>query len=125
MIEHPILFPDLPKITISEPLIVLAIASVAYFVVFNNFEKHLPIRRRVIKLAVVVGILTVIGVLGGRYFFWGIIAFMTIGQIILHGWYFPKHGINGWTAEPYDKYLATIQRMKGEKREPEELADGN
>ncbi len=40
---------------------------------------------------------------------------MTVGQVILHGWYFPKHGINGLTAEPYDIYLETIERMKGKK----------
>jgi hypothetical protein len=33
----------------------------------------------------------------------------------LHGWYFPKKGINGLTAEPYDRYLEVIQEMKGEK----------
>lgn len=40
---------------------------------------------------------------------------MTLGQIYLHGWYFPKHGINGLTAEPYDKYLEVIEKMKGSK----------
>jgi hypothetical protein len=38
---------------------------------------------------------------------------MTIGQMYLHGWYFPKHGINGVTAEPHDKYLEVIAKMKG------------
>ena len=41
---------------------------------------------------------------------------MTIGQVVLHGWYFPKQGINGLTAEPYDKYLETIEKMKGKDR---------
>jgi hypothetical protein len=113
MFEHPVLFPSFPPLSIYEILIVLTIATIAYFLVFNNFEKHLPTLRRVVKLLVVVGILAVIGILFGRYAFWGVIALMTIGQIILHAWYFPKQGINGLTAEPYDKYLATIQRMKG------------
>lgn len=38
---------------------------------------------------------------------------MTIGQMYLHGWYFPKHGINGVTPEPHDKYLEVIAKMKG------------
>ncbi|MHA2131927.1 MAG: hypothetical protein ACW99L_18315 [Promethearchaeota archaeon] len=37
---------------------------------------------------------------------------LTIGQIILHAWYFPKHGINGITAEPYEMYLELIGKMK-------------
>jgi Tfp pilus assembly protein FimT len=37
-----LLFPFLPAVSIIELLIVLTIASLAYFIVFNNFEKHLP-----------------------------------------------------------------------------------
>jgi amino acid transporter len=114
MIEQSILFPSLPAASLVEILIVLTIASLAYFVVFNNFEKHLPIKRRAIKLFIVVGILAVIGILFSRYAFWGMIALMTAGQVYLHGWYFPKHGINGLTAEPHDKYLEVIKKMKGD-----------
>jgi hypothetical protein len=64
---------------------------------------------------VVVGVLATIGILFGRFAFWGLITLMTIGQIYLHGWYFPKNGINGLTAEPYDKYLETIEKMKGKR----------
>ena len=113
MIEQSILFPSIPAVSLMEILIVLTIASLAYFVIFNNFEKHLPIARRVIKLLVVVSILAILGILFSRYAFWGMIALMTIGQVYLHGWYFPKHGINGLTAEPHDKYLEVIAKMKG------------
>lgn len=113
MFEQPIFTPSLAPIHLIEILIVFTIASIAYFLVFNNFEKHMPLKHRVKKLFVVVGVLIVIGVLFGRAAFWGVISLMTIGQVILHGWYFPKHGINGLTAEPYDKYLATIEKMKG------------
>lgn len=115
MVEQAILFPSLPAASLEEILIVLTIASLAYFVVFNNFEKHLPIERRVIKLLVVIGILAVIGIFLSRYAFWGVIGLMTIGQVYLHGWYFPKHGINGLTAEPHEKYLEVIAKMKGNK----------
>ena len=115
MFEQPAIFPTLSPISFVEILIVFTIASIAYFFVFNNFEKHLPIQRRVTKLFVVVGVLAIIGILLGRFAFWGLITLMTVGQIYLHGWYFPKHGINGLTAEPYDKYLETIERMKGKK----------
>ena len=115
MFQQPIFSPSSSPISFNEILVVLMIASAAYFVVFNNFEKHLPAQRRVVKLLVVIGVLATIGILFGRYAFWGVIALMTIGQIILHAWYFPKQGINGLTAEPYDRYLATIQKMKGQK----------
>jgi hypothetical protein len=82
-------------------------------VVFNNFEKHLPLWRRVGKFAILLLILSVIGFLFGRYAFYGAIALLTVGQIVLHGWWFPRHGINGLSAEPYDKYLALINEVKG------------
>ena len=109
------MFPSLPAASLEEILIVLTIASLAYFVVFNNFEKHLPIERRIIKLLVVIGVLAAIGIFLSRYAFWGVIGLMTIGQVYLHGWYFPKHGINGLTAEPHEKYLEVIAKMKGNK----------
>jgi len=116
MFEQPIILHRMPSIQFNEILIVLIVASIAYFLAFNNFEKHLPTARRVTKLFIVVSILAFIGILFGRYVFWGVITLMTMGQIYLHGWYFPKHGINGFTAEPHDKYLATIERMKGQKQ---------
>jgi hypothetical protein len=113
MFEQPNIIPALSPISLVEILSVLIIAGIAYFLVFNNFEKHLSVQRRVLKLFIVVGVLTVIGILFGRFAFWGIITLMTIGQVYLHGIYFPKHGINGLTAEPHDKYLEVINKMKG------------
>ena len=66
MVEQSVLFPSQPPVSLVEILIVLTIACLAYFVVFNNFEKHLPIKRRVIKLLVVVGILAIIGTIFSR-----------------------------------------------------------
>lgn len=116
MPDRAILLPAFTAVSFTEIAIVFAIAGIAYFLAFNNFEKHLPLPRRVAKLFVVVGVLTVIGILFGRSAFWGVITLMTFGQIYLHGWYFPKQGINGLTAQPYEKYLKTIEKMKGRKQ---------
>jgi len=116
MFKTAVLLPALRAVSPNEIFIVFTIACLAYFLAFNNFEKHVSIQRRITKLFIVVGILAVIGILFGRYAFWGVITLMAIGQIYLHGWYFPKHGINGLTAEPYDKYLETIEKMKGNKK---------
>ena len=107
------MFPSMPSVILTEILIVFAIASLAYFVVFNNFERHVLLRRRLAKLVILVGVLAMIGLLFGRIVFWGIISLMAIGQIYIHGVYFPKHGINGLTAEPHDRYLEVINKMKG------------
>ena len=115
MFEQPVIFPALSPISLIEILTVFTIASIAYFLIFNNFEKHVPMQKRLGKLLIVVGVLAVIGILFGRFAFWGVIALMTIGQMYLHGVYFPKHGINGLTAEPHEKYLEMIERMKGKR----------
>ena len=115
MLEHSLLFKSLPAVSLTEILIVFTIASLAYFVVFNKFEKHVPMQRRITKLLIVIGVLSIIGILFSRVAFWSMIGLMTIGQVYLHGLYFPKHGINGLTAEPYDKYLETIEKMKGKR----------
>jgi len=116
LFENSFFFRSTPSVSVTEILVVFVIASIAYFLAFNNFEKHMPLTKRVTKLFVVVGVLAVIGILFSRYAFWGVIILMTIGQIVLHGWYFPKQGINGLTAEPYDKYLEVIEKMKGNKQ---------
>ena len=115
MFDNSVVIPSLPSVSPIEILIVLTIASLSYFVAFNKFEKHVPIRRRIVKLLIVVGVLSIIGILFSRYAFWGTIALMTIGQVYVHGVYFPKHGVNGWTAEPYDKYPELTERIKGKK----------
>jgi len=115
MFERSLFFPTLPAISLTEIFVVFGIAGIAYFLAFNNFEKHLPVGRRVVKLFTVISILAITGMLFGKHVFWSFIALMTLGQIYLHGWYFPKQGINGLTAEPYDKYLEVIEKMKGNK----------
>ncbi|MCC6261852.1 MAG: hypothetical protein IT311_13420 [Anaerolineales bacterium] len=115
MFENSILFPSLPAVSLTEILIVFTLASLAYFVVFKKFEKHTPMQRRITKLLIVVGALSSIGILFSRYAFWGMIGLMTIGQVYLHGIYFPKHGVDGLTAEPYDKYLELTEKIKGNK----------
>lgn len=113
MFEQPVIFPALSPISLAEIFTVFGIASIAYFIVFNNFEKHVLMQKRLTKLFIVVGVLAGIGILFGRFAFWGVIGLMTMGQVYLHAVYFPKHGINGLTAEPHSKYLEVIAKMKG------------
>jgi hypothetical protein len=93
--------------------VVVVAGGIVANIVFNNFEKHLPVWRRVLKFAVLVTALALIGAALGRIAFYASLAILMVGQIVLHAWWFPRHGINGLTAEPYDEYLALIRRMKG------------
>jgi hypothetical protein len=85
-------------------------------IVFNNFERHLPLYRRIAKYAILFAVLALIGLLLGRIAFWSVIGLMAIGQTVLHAWWFPRNGINGLTAEPHERYLELIGRMKDRRR---------
>lgn len=40
----------------------------------------------------------------GRFRFWISLAAPLVPGLIIHARLLPKHGINGWTGEPKDKY---------------------
>ena len=80
--------------------------------IFYKFEMHVPIWRRMLKVCIVVSLLVVIYQYAGRGWFYGVLGTMFTGVAVIHGYYLPKKGINGITAEPYDKYLSEIRKIK-------------
>ena len=40
---------------------------------------------------------------------WGVVGALLLVVVYLHAVWLPKHGINGWTGEPRDKYLELVQ----------------
>jgi hypothetical protein len=48
----------------------------------------------------------IVGDLGRSCRAWamGVLASAVIPFVVIHMWWLPKHGINGWTGEPKDKY---------------------
>jgi hypothetical protein len=43
----------------------------------------------------------------GRGWFFVLLGVLLALVLFVHGWWLPKrHGINGWTAEPREKYFA-------------------
>ena len=82
-------------------------------VLFNAYERHVPPMRRLLKLLVLIGFVCLLHVLGESWLVFSVLALMALGMILLHGWWFPKHGIHWRTAEPYDEYLKLTEKMKG------------
>lgn len=81
----------------------------------GRFEQHLPRWKRLVKWAA--GSLLYVGIAqtAGRAWagaFLGVFGLVAAG---VHLWWLPKHGINGWTAEPYDRYLTLVggRRRRG------------
>jgi len=83
-------------------------------ILFGHFEEQTPKWRRVAKVGLVVGFVAVISDAFGP--FWGLlpVALMLLVAGVVHLWWLPRHGINGFTGEPKDKYY----EVRGWKRRP-------
>jgi len=89
------------------------VALVATLLAFGNallgrFAEHEPRWRRALKI--VVGLVLFVGISsaagrGGVYAAFG----LTLAAILaVHAWWLPKHGVNGWTAEPRERYYELL-----------------
>ena len=81
-------------------------------ILFGHFEEGTPKWRRLAKLALVMALGVAISRSFGRAWFWAFLAAMALPAIVIHAWWLPKRGINGWTGEPRDKYY----ELRGWKR---------
>lgn len=73
---------------------------------FGQFEARTPKRRRLFKVlffSVLAALLSTIFGHGATFLLLGV---ATLFGIIVHAWYLPRHGINGLTGEPKEKYYA-------------------
>ena len=87
------------------------VAIMAVFLAFGNlafwhFEPQQPVWRRFLKVFVVLALTAIISYYFGRtgtIIWFGITA---LPVIYIHGFWLPRHGVNGWTGEPREKYYA-------------------
>lgn len=86
---------------------VVAIIFAVGNILFGHWEAETPKWRRLLKFLLILGLtLGLSAALGRRwaFFFLGALALVAV---IIHGWWLPwRHGINGWTGEPKEKYYA-------------------
>jgi len=72
---------------------------------FGHFEERTPKWRRAMKVILVLALVVGLSAFLGRT--WAM-SFLVVAAIIpfalVHLWWLPKNGINGWTAEPKEKY---------------------
>jgi len=85
-------------------------------ILLGHFEDYKPKWRRILK--VILGIALFIAVITAFGRFWGWILFIVwivVGLVFVHWWWLPKHGINGWTGEPREKYLELVGARKSNR----------
>ena len=85
-----------------------AVAAILVFgnVKFHHFDPHLPLWKRAAKALVAVGLTGVISHYFGRIGVLIAIGIAAIPVVFIHAIWLPRHGVNGWTGEPREKYYA-------------------
>jgi hypothetical protein len=75
---------------------------------FGRFVEYQSRWRRVLKS--LVGVIVLIGtsVWAGREWMFALLAAIVVGIAVVHGWWLPRNGVNGWTAEPRDRYYVLM-----------------
>lgn len=75
---------------------------------FGRFSDYKPRWRLLLKS--LLGIALVVGTtaLAGRFWTYVLIGAVGLGIVTVHGWWLPKNGVNGLTAEPRDQYYELI-----------------
>lgn len=73
-------------------------------IVFWKFDPRQPLWRRLLKVVAALAVTAVVS----HYFGWtGVLiwfAILLLPLVYIHGIWLPRHGVNGWTAEPREKY---------------------
>ena len=100
--------------SIDTPWFDVAVVATGFAVgamLFGHFEAHKPRLRRVLKFAGVLAITVTLAQTLGRPWAYGWMAVpLSIGAWVHLVW-LPRHGINGWTAEPRDRYLSLVNGL--------------
>jgi hypothetical protein len=83
---------------------------------FGHFEEHKPKALRVLKVALVASVTVVLSMLGLRWVAFTVLGLLALAAAYVHIVWLPKHGINGWTGEPRDKYYDLLKVPEDRRR---------
>ena len=73
-------------------------------VVLAHFEERTPKWRKLLKLALMIALTVWISTQFGRTVYFSILGIMVLAVVVIHGWWLPSKGVNGWTGEPKERY---------------------
>ena len=95
-----------------ETAVVLGIFAVGN-ILFGHFEQHRSPVRRLAKVALVLGITLGLSSTLGRVWGLGWLLLPLAAAAYIHLRWLPQRGVNGWTGEPRDRYLALVDHRRG------------
>jgi hypothetical protein len=88
------------------PLVLMALLLAAGNIVFWRFDPRQPLWRRILKVILTLAVTAAVSRFLGRVAVLVWFAIVILPIVFIHAVWLPRHGINGWTAEPRDKYYA-------------------
>ena len=90
----------------------VAVVTTVGGILFGHFEEYKPKWRRVLKVALAVGIVVGISATAGRAWALGALLVPAAAAAYIHLRWLPQHGVHGWTGEPRDRYLELVTGSK-------------
>ena len=81
-------------------------------ILFGRFVEHQPRWRRVLKFGVLLGITVVLAQTVGRVWAYSWMVLPGALAVWAHLVWLPRHGVNGWTAEPRERYDRLMERAR-------------
>src|SRR5262245_18383835 len=75
---------------------------------FGRFSEYQARGLRLLKSIVGVALIVATSALFGRPWSWVVIGVICAGILVIHGWWLPKKGVNGWTGEPRETYYTLM-----------------
>ena len=85
-------------------LAIISTLVVVGSILFGHFEEMTPKWKRLLKFVAYTTVLCLISYYFGRKWFFIALGIASLFPLIVHVWWLPKKGINGWTGEPKEKY---------------------
>ena len=73
-------------------------------IVFARFEERTPIWRKLLKTVAFALLAVWITTQFGRVAFFSVFGLMVLAVVVVHAWWLPSKGVNGWTGEPKERY---------------------
>jgi hypothetical protein len=101
--------------SVDSPWFDVAILSTGFAVggiLFGRFVEHQPRWRRVLKLGVVLGVTLVLAQTLGRVCAYAWMVLPGALAAWVHLVWLPRYGINGWTAEPRERYHRLMEHAR-------------
>ena len=76
-------------------------------ILFGHWQAETPKWHRVLKFVIVLALTVLISTTFGHLWAFLFVGTLVLAAAIVHGFWLPwRHGINGWTGEPKEKYYA-------------------